>query len=212
MHIGTTAASVDLAPGTTTGVLFAGMTSDGSKVFFTDEGQTDRPATTDASADLYQAAVGAAGPAVLTRLVTGMPPPVGDTDACDPAANTDGNNWNAVGGASTNSCGVVAIAGGGGVAAEDGSAYFLSPEQLDGEGTLDEPNLFVARAGQAPHFIATLDADNPAVRDGVADAEMHRYGDFQVTPDGRFAVFNTDISLTSFNSARPYRDLPLLRR
>ena len=95
---------------------------------------------------------------------------------------------------------MVAIAGGGGAAAEDGSVYFLSPEQLDGNGTQNEPNLFVASQAQAPHFIATLEADNPAVRNGVADSETHRYGDFQVTPDGDFAVFNSDISLTPFNS------------
>lgn len=198
MHIGTTAASVDLAPATTTGVLFAGMTSDGSKVFFTTKDKLVG-SDTDESADLYQAAVSGGGPAVLTRLSTGTSP-VGDTNACDPVANSDGNNWNAVGGASTNSCGVVAIAGGGGAAVEDGSVYFLSPEQLDGNGTQDEPNLFVASQGQAPKFIATLEADNPAVRNGVADSEMHRYGDFQVTPDGNFAVFNSDISLTPFNS------------
>jgi hypothetical protein len=199
MHIGTTAASVDLAPTSTTGVLFAGMTSDGSKVFFTSKDKLTG-SDTDESADLYQAAVAGAGPAVLTQLSTGAPPPVGNSNACDPAANSDGNNWNAVGGASTDSCGVVAIAGGGGVAGEDGSVYFLSPEQLDGNGTQDEPNLFVASQGQAPHFIATLEEDNPAVRNGVADSEMHRYGDFQVTPDGNFAVFNSNISLTPFNS------------
>ena len=35
MHLGMTAASVELAPGATAGVLFGGMTADGSRVFFT---------------------------------------------------------------------------------------------------------------------------------------------------------------------------------
>ena len=39
-------------------------------------------------------------------------------------------HWNTIGG--EENCGVVAVGGGGGVAAGDGTIYFLSPEQLDG--------------------------------------------------------------------------------
>ena len=190
MHVGTDPKSVDLAPTTTTGVLFAGMTSDGSKVFFTTEDKLTGN-DTDESADLYQATVGAGGgPAVLIRLSTGASP-VGDTDACNPVPNSDGNNWNAVGGASPDDCGVVAIAAGGGVGSSDGTVYFLSPEQLDGSGAPDEPNLFAVRPGDAPQFVATLEAENPAVRNAVKDSEMRRWGDFQVSGDGRYAMFAT---------------------
>jgi hypothetical protein len=200
MHIGTDPKSVDLAPTSTTGVLYDGMSADGSKVFFTTKDKLNGT-DTDESADLYEAAVGpGGGPAVITRLSTGTPPPVGDTNACDPAANVDGNNWNAVGGASTNSCGVVAIAGGGGVASGDGTVYFFSPEKLDGSGTLNEPNLFVVRPGSAPKFVATLEPNNPTVRDAVKDSEVHRYGDFQVTDDGGYAAFTSENQLTAFDN------------
>jgi hypothetical protein len=206
LHIGTSKNSVDLAPTTTTGVLYAGMSSDGSTIFFTTKDKLS--ADTDASADLYQATVGSGGPAVITRLSTGAPPPTGDTNACDPVANADGNNWNEVGGASPDNCGVVAIAGGGGVAPENGTVYFLSPEKLDGSGTLNEPNLFVVRPGSAPRFVATLEPNNPAVRDAVKDREVHRYGDFQVNVDGRYAAFNSTLSLSAipaFGQGQIYR-------
>ena len=40
MHLGTSPDSVDLTPGFSEGVIFAGMTSDGSKVLFTTRGET----------------------------------------------------------------------------------------------------------------------------------------------------------------------------
>lgn len=194
MHVGNSPASIEVAD-TASGVLYAGMTSDGSEVFFTSKDKllgTD----TDESADLYQATVGSGGgPAVLTHLSTGAPPPAGDSDACDPTANADGNNWNAVGGASTNSCGVVAVAGGRGVASDDGTVYFYSPEILDGGGTPNEPNLFVVPPGSSPQFVATVEPENPAVRNGVADSEIGRYGDFQVTATGDYAAFITTLPL-----------------
>jgi hypothetical protein len=207
MHIGASKNSVDLAPTTTTGVLYAGMSSDGSKVFFTTKDKLS--SDTDEGADLYQAAVGpGGGPAVITRLSTGAPPPIGDTNACDPAANADGNNWNEVGGASPNNCGVVAIAGGGGVASENGTVYFLSPEKLDGSGALNQPNLFVVRPGSGPQFVATLEPNNSAVRNAVKDNEVHRYGDFQVGASGRYAAVDSTLSLTAiptFGQGQIYR-------
>ena len=195
MHIGTSANSVDLAPTSTTGVLFAGMTADGSKVFFTSKDKLVA-GDTDGSSDLYEAAVNGAGVLSLSLVSTGATPPTGNSNACDPASNTDGNNWNAVGGASANDCGVVAIAGGEESPPESGAVYFLSPEKLDGSGTLDQPNLFVAEPGQAPSFVATLEPGNAAVRDAVKDSEIRRFGDFQVSGSGRFAVFGSNLALT----------------
>ena len=194
MHIGASSSSVDLAPGTTSGVLFAGMSADGSRVYYVTPdalaGEDD-----DASADLYEAQVGSGGP-VTPRLVSdGSSGTVGQVDTCDPAANDGGNNWNAVGAGSPNSCGVIAIAGGGGVSA-NGTVYFFSPEPLDGEGAADEPNLFAASPGGQPRFVATVEPDNPAVVHGVADNEARRYGDFQVAASGRYVVFNTHLSLS----------------
>jgi hypothetical protein len=199
LHLGSSPNSVDLAPGTTTGVLFAGMSTDGSKILYTSEDKL-LDDDTDASTDLYEAVVGTGGSLTLKLLSTGAPDPVGNSDACDPHANEDGSNWNAVGIVSANGCGVVAIAGGGGVARDDGSAYFFSPEKLDGSGTLNEPNLFAVSPGEVPHFVATVEPNNSAIRNAVTDSEVHRYADFQVTPDGQVAVFSSKLALTGFNT------------
>ena len=70
LHIGGSPNTVDLAPTTTAGVLYAGMTEDGRKIFFT---TTDAltGGDTDTSADLYQAEVDGAGSLKLTLLSTG---------------------------------------------------------------------------------------------------------------------------------------------
>jgi hypothetical protein len=201
MHLGGSANSVDLSEGTTTGVIFAGMTGDGSKVFFTTNDKL-LAGDEDTSADLYVAEVGlGGGPATLKLLSAPAPAPAaGSVDSCDPTANGDGNNWNAVGGASANSCGVVAIGGGGGLATGNGTIYFLSPEKLDGTGTLNEPNLFVVKGSEAPHRVTTLEPGDPMVRDSAKDSEIRRFRDFQVTPNGAFAVFSVAAPLTGFEN------------
>jgi hypothetical protein len=192
MHVGSNPKSVQVVD-SLSGALYVGMSSDGSEVYFTTPDQV--ASDTDASVDLYRADVGSSS-ASIQRVSTGAG--AGDTNACNPAANLAGNNWNAVGGASVDSCGVVAIGGGGGVAS-NGSAYFFSPEVLDGpDGTLDEPNLYFAEPGSSPQFVTTLEPNNPAILDGVADSELRRTGDFQVTPDGGFAAFISTLSLTDY--------------
>jgi sugar lactone lactonase YvrE len=42
--------------------------------------------------------------------------------------------------------------------------------------------------------------DSPAVLDAVNEAEMRRSGDFQVTPDGDFAVFTSKLPLTGYDN------------
>jgi len=191
LHLSGRTASVDLAPGTTSGVLYAGMTKDGSRLFFTTVDQL-LPGDTDASADLYAAAVDAGGNLQLS-LVT-----PGSSDACDPVENEDRAHWNSAGGAS---CDVVAISGGGGISSASGTAWFLSPEQLDGSaGTLDQPNLYRTDPGQAPTFVATLEPDNPLVLDAVAAAATRRTGDFQTTPDGSFAAFTSREDLGGYET------------
>jgi hypothetical protein len=193
MHVGTDPKSVLIAD-TTNGVLYSGMNSDGTKVFFTSADSLADDA--DAGADLYRADV---TPTVATvaRVSTGTEG-TGNLNSCDPVANADGNNWNAVGVASTDGCGVVAIAGGGGVASGDGTVYFLSPEKLDGaaNGTLNAPNLYVAEPGSSPEFVTTLDSDNSLILHGVSDAGQRDTADLQVTPDGQFGVFATKLPLT----------------
>lgn len=182
MHFAGKEASADLAPGAVDGVLFDGMTADGSKVFYT---TTDRllPADTDESADIYEAEISPGG-AVSLRLVSADGSGNSDNDACGP------NSWNAVSG--DGKCGAVAIGGGAGVASASGTIYFLSPEQLDGSnGTADAPNLYVERQGGRPQFVATLETDNPLVEDAVDASAVRHWADFDVTPSGDDAAFAT---------------------
>lgn len=174
-------------------MLYVGMTEDGSKVFFTTpDALLDDD--TDTSTDLYQADVDAEGKVDLSLLSVGSA--AGQSDGCSPQSNGAGPHWNAVG--ATADCGVVGFAGGAGISVGAGVAYFLSPEKLDGSGVQDEPNLFVTRPGEEPRFVATLDPDDPAIRNAVRDNEASGSGDIQVTPDGEFAVFASSASLTGF--------------
>ncbi len=154
MHVGASAKSVDLTPATTSGVLFDGMTSDGSKVFFT---TTDKllSADEDESADIYEAELKSNG-SVVTQLVSVGQGGPSNSDSCEPPGAP--NTWNAVEG--DGKCNAVAFAGGAGLASGDGTFYFLSPELLDGptNGVVNQPNLYVSRPGSAPRFVATMDS------------------------------------------------------
>ena len=121
------------------------MSADGSHVYFVTKDQLVG-GDTDTSADLYRADVGGAS-ATLTQVSTGT----GGGGDTDPAARSltskapPGTTWKA-----RRHCDVVAFAGGAGVAAGDGAAYFLSPEKLDGHGHPGpaEPVRLSARAGR----------------------------------------------------------------
>ena len=156
MDVNDSIRSIDLTPGTTHGVLYDGMTADGSKVFFT---TVDKLTTedTDESADIYEAEVSEGGKATLHLVSSGIDG-TGNSDACDPVSNTAHSHWNSV--KPEANCGVVAIGGGGGVAAATGTIYFLSPEKLDGSanGVQNAPNLYSARPGSEPRFVATLES------------------------------------------------------
>jgi hypothetical protein len=86
------------------------------------------------------------------------------------------------------------------VAKGDGTVFFLSPEELDGAGTLDEANLFVARPGSAPEHVATLEAGLEMVTNALIDNEVHRFTDFQVTRSGSHAVLTSTLPLTGFDT------------
>jgi hypothetical protein len=149
MHVGSNPNSVEVVD-SPSGVLYDGMTGDGSKVFFT---TTDQLAGDgDNSADLFQADVGDSGAATITWLSTGTGG-TGSTDSCNPV-----DNWNAASGGPN--CSVVVPAGGAGVARDDGTVYFMSPEKLDGaaNGTQDQPNLYVVKPGEAPHYVGEIDS------------------------------------------------------
>jgi hypothetical protein len=197
MNVGDAGSTVDVTPGATAGVLYDGMTSDGSQVFFT---SADRLTADDHdnSSDIYRADVSASG-AILTRVSTGTSG-TGDTDACSPVSDYVHTRWNSL--TSAASCDAVAIAGGGGVGVGDGTVYFLSPELLDGpaNGTVDAPNLYVAQPDAAPRYVSTLESSEnppatPALRRSVKSlfsvgpgalgiAVDPDSGDFYVLKDG----------------------------
>jgi sugar lactone lactonase YvrE len=187
MHIAGAADSVELAS-TPNGVLYDGMSADGTQVYFS----TADPLAgdTDSSVDLFRAAVGS-GSAQVSRVSTGIEG-TGDRDTCTPSGTPE---WNA--GEESGQCSIVAFAGGAGVAAQSGAVFFLSPEKLDGSsnGIADEPNLYVAEVGRPPRFVATIDAGNVAIDHALHQSAVHSYGDFQVTPDGRFAAFNSALPI-----------------
>ena len=193
--------SIDLTPGIIAkpggagfkeGVLFDGMNADGSKVFFTTADKL-LSEDTDSSADVYEAEVGE-GSAELKLISTGAAGP-SNSDSCNPVANSGSPHWNTVGSAAN--CDAVAIGGGGGVAAESGSIYFLSPELLGGasSGTANQPNLYLAAPGSSPRFIATLEPNNTLVLDAMKEVGTRHTADFQVTSNGDFAAFPSTLAL-----------------
>jgi hypothetical protein len=152
MHVGSSPNTVDLTPGVVSGAEFDGMTSDGSKVFFT----TADPLASDAdtSTDIYETEVDGAGVASQPQRISTGSGVTGDTDSCNPEGEPAA--WNSPIG--PGKCNVVAFAGGAGVASGDGTFYFVSPEQLDGaNGIQDQANLYVVKPGDPPHFVATID-------------------------------------------------------
>jgi hypothetical protein len=182
MHFAGRKDSVDLAPGIG-GVLFDGMTADGSAVFFTTSEELLPNDTDENSADIYEAAVDSGGKVSL-RLVSAGAGGTSSNNGCGP------NSWNAVSG--DGRCGAVAIGGGAGVAPDSGTIYFVSPELLDGSlGTSDAPNLYAERQGGSPQFVATLEPDNPLVEHGVDEAAARHWADFNTSPNGDFAAFAT---------------------
>ena len=156
MHVGGDPHTVDLTPGTTSGVLYDGMTSDGTKVFYTTTDKLLLP-DTDTSADIYEAEVGGVGP-ITPKLISVAAGGPSNDNTCNPPGFP--NNWNAASGSGR--CNAVAVGGGAGVAGEGGDFYFMSPELLDAgaeaDGEEDQPNLYVVEPGAKPRFVATVDS------------------------------------------------------
>jgi hypothetical protein len=158
------------------GVKFEGMTSDGTKVFFT----TNKKMTvgdTDNSIDLYMWSEATDS---LTRISDSGSVP-GNSDACSPA-----NGW-------TSQCNVVVVPVPAvesidtALAKDTGEIYFYSPEQLDGaRGVPNKRNIYVYRNGELKH-VATLEGNQPATRINVAS-------------DGSHAAFITKTKLTAFDN------------
>jgi hypothetical protein len=157
LNVGDASASVSLTPGASQGVLFDGMTEDGSKVFFSSNEHLIGEDTEHSGLAIYMWSQKGEEEGHPLELVsrgdnTGASGEPGNASSCAPD-----HDWNTV--AAVPDCSAVAIGGGGGVASGDGTLYFLSPELLDGSsaGIEGEPNLYVARPGSPPAFVATID-------------------------------------------------------
>jgi len=150
INVGDGSKTIDLTPGAIKGVLFDGITADGSKVFISSEEHLTGEDKEHTGADIFMWEEG--HPLTLISKGSGH--------SCDPAANSAHEHWNTAG--SQENCGVVAIGGGGGVSSANGTIYFLSPEQLagSGHGTLNAPNLYRAGPadGYATHYVTTLES------------------------------------------------------
>jgi hypothetical protein len=191
MHIGSSPKSAELTTGFTQGVIFAGMTADGSKVFFTSREKL-LPADADNAADLYEAEVDSGGDVDLALLTPSGGP------ACSPVANSAGAHWNTVD--ATADCSAVALGGGAGVASASGAVFFLSPELLSG-GVANQPNLYEVVPGGSPELVATLSPDDPLVIGSTRDAEISASSEFQANPNGSFATLRSSVPLTGINNA-----------
>lgn len=211
MHVGSNSHTAKITQGAVSGGIFDGMTADGSRVFFTTPDKLT--GDTDTSADIYEVEVSPGATATAARLIsqssTGTP---SNDDSCTPAGAPA--TWNAATG--NGMCGAVAFAHGVGVASGSGTIYFVSPEQLEGaEGTKNQANLYVVKPEPIAHprFVATIDStvgkgsgliDNPSVLHGAKEADTRRTSDFQVTPDGRYGIFVSLLSLTGFPNLGHY--------
>ena len=158
LHHSGQAPSVDLMPSNVEkGALFDGMTADGSRVFFSTKDKL-LGSDTDEDVDIYEATVGEGGAATLRLLSVSSGGPSND-ESCEPPGKPD--SWNTEAG-ENGECNALALAGGVGVASDDGTFYFLSPELLDEaaeeDGEEDQPNLYVVRPDQSPEFVATIDS------------------------------------------------------
>jgi hypothetical protein len=207
MHIGNSPNSADLTPGATEGVLFDGMTADGSRVFFTTDDEL-LGGDTDPSGDIYEAQVSPGG-AVSLRLIsiksTGTP---SNDEGCTPPGTP--NSWNSPSG--SGKCSAVAFAAGAGLGAGDATFYFVSPEQLEGaEGTPNQPNLYVVKPGGDPEYVATIDtsvgkapqapAEHPLEKSTFATAEAAEALTVDQSNGDVYVVQGTKGKLSRFDSS-----------
>jgi sugar lactone lactonase YvrE len=176
INVGDSTETIDLTPGATDGTLYDGMTKDGSKVFFTTADQLDGE-DTDNSADIYEAQVGVSSVEKL-HLVSLGSEDSGNSDSCNPLSNSVDAHWNTTTGDAN--CDAVAVGGGGGVAAQSGAIFFLSPELLDGtgepeDGKENQPNLYRYQTGSSPQFVATLDSIATAPNEPVVEHRLEKF-------------------------------------
>ena len=159
MNVGDSERTIDLTPGATEGVLFDGMTADGSKVFFSSEEYLTGEDEQHTGADIFMwSQKGEEEGKPLTLISTGTE---GGHRILRPRCQHPAQTLEHE--APQQNCGDVAIGGGGGVASGDGTIYFLSPEparrlrRTPGRGQ-ERPQPLRRPSRCAPHFVATLES------------------------------------------------------
>jgi hypothetical protein len=163
------------------------MSEDGTEVFFTTAAQMTGD-DTDESVDLYRWAENGGSP-TLERLSVGDEGFHGDSDSCNPAwatkcdvevVPTDNRFIIA-----TNRYHAIDTA----LAAEGGTIYFFSPEQLEGSrGTPGLRNLYVWREGAVQH-VTTLAGDSGGEGTRI-----------DVSADGKFMAFVTKTKIGAYEN------------
>jgi len=193
-------------------VSFVGMTSDGSKVFFTSPERLTAE-DHDSSVDLYMWSEKGEEEGQPLTLISkgdnaGKPGEPGNSDACNSSFTTG--------------CGVVTyselsycqLSGGeggncrsdSGLASENGDIYFFSPEQLEGSrGIPDQENLYDYRNGRV-QYVTTLTTGPHCFQspvEGFTDEACSStpVARMEVSPDDSHMAFATASPITQYNNA-----------
>jgi hypothetical protein len=167
-------------------VNYLGMSSDGTKVYFSSTEQLTSE-DTDESLDIY---MWSQATNELT-LVSAGPEGIGNA----------GNENDCEASSFTVKCNIVPLQtepiSDNSIAEETGEIYFYSPEQLEGsKGIPNQENLYVYREGK-PQFVASL---TPAPIEHLSN-EYGPISRIQVSPEGKHAAFITPSKLTSYDNA-----------
>ena len=178
MDVNNAQKSIAITPSGGEGVLFDGMTEDGSKIFFSSEEHLTGEDEEHSGPSIFMWEEGHPLALMSKGDNAGNPGEAGNTATCEPSGNSKHEHWNTAG--TQANCGVVGIGGGRGVASQSGTVYFLSPEQLDGsaDGVNGSPNLYVAQPGQPPKFVTTLESSSNAPLPEARRPFLRSFGPF----------------------------------
>jgi hypothetical protein len=182
-------------------VEYAGMTADGSQVYFTSPEQLTEE-DTDHSVDLYMWSEKGDKLTLLSAGAGGA----GNGDSCN-AGWTSACNVKPVEGFANSDNSISSFLSDTDypIATSAGDFYFYSPEQLDGsKGLPGAENLYVYREG-APHFVVAF-TDPPAETCLPGSTPGFTcsngpIGRIEVSPDGRHMAFVTASRVTSYDNA-----------
>jgi hypothetical protein len=199
-------------------VALAGLTPDGSKVYFTTaEDLTPDHSDLDTSVDLYMWSEVSASPNHLTLISKGNDPTTGNTDSCAASWTSKcsvaqiwfSNRFRENFGLFSNPLYQGAPAGLGGsdltenfIAPENGDIYFLSPEQLDGSnGVKNQVNLYDFRGGKLQFVTALTPGSRSCIPNLDGWCSRTPIARIETTPNDSKMAFVTSSQVTSYDNA-----------